>query len=80
MALDNKRSAFTTVFLLAVFFQVVFVFADTRDTPSKAVVDFARMYYQLDSAMATRLCDELALDEEVNVVAAYIQRHGKTGQ
>jgi hypothetical protein len=77
MTQDNKRSAFTKVFLLAVFFQVVFVFADTRDTPNKAVVEFARMYYQLDSAMATRLCDELALDEEVNVVAAYIQGMAK---
>lgn len=73
MAQDNKRSAFTTVFLFAFFFQIVFVFADTRDTPGKAVVEFARMYYQIDPTMATRLCDELALDEEVNVVASYIQ-------
>ena len=73
MAQDNKRSAFTMVFLLAIFFQVIFVFADTRDTPGKAAVEFARMYYQLDSAMATRLCDELALDEENKVVASYIQ-------
>ncbi len=77
MTQDNKRSAFTTVFLLAFFFQVVFVFADTRDTPSKAVVEFARMYYQLDAAMTTRLCDELAMDEEVNVVAGYIQSTAK---
>lgn len=77
MTQDNKRSAFTTVFLLAFFFQVVFVFAETRDTPSKAVVEFTRMYYQLDAAMATRLCDELAMDEEVNVVAAYIQSTAK---
>lgn len=73
MTQDNKRSTFTKVFLLAVFFQVIFVFADTRDTPGKAVVEFARMYYQLDSAMASRLCDELALDEENNVVSAFIQ-------
>jgi hypothetical protein len=77
MAQDNKRSAFTMVFLLAFLFQVIFVFADTRDTPGKAAVEFARMYYQLDSAMASRLCDELALDEENNVVAAYIQNAAK---
>jgi len=73
MAQDNKRSAFTAVFLLAFCLQILFVFADTRDTPAKAAVEFARMYYKLDPAMATRLCDELALDEEKNVVAAYIQ-------
>jgi hypothetical protein len=76
MAQDNKRSAFTTVFLLAFFFQAIFVFADTRDTPGKAAVEFARMYYQLDSAMTTRLCDELALDEKNNV-ASYIQNTAK---
>ena len=70
MAQDNKRSVFATVFILAFLFQLVFVFADTRDTPGKAVVEFARMYYQLDSEMATILCDELALDEENNVVAS----------
>lgn len=77
MALDNKRSAFTTVFVLGFFLQIIFVFADTRDTPGKAAVEFAKMYYQLDSAMATRLCDELAKDEENNVVAAYIQSMAK---
>jgi hypothetical protein len=73
MAQDNRRSAFAGVFLLALFLQIIFVFADSRDTPGKAAVAFARMYYQLDPAMSTRLCDELALDEENNSVAAYIQ-------
>ena len=48
-----------------------------RDTPGKAAVEFACMYYQLDSAMATRLCDNLALDEENNVVVSYIQNTAK---
>jgi hypothetical protein len=73
MAQDNRRSAFAGVFLLAFFLQIIFIFADSRDTPGKAAVAFARMYYQLDPAMSTRLCDELALDEENNSVAAYIQ-------
>jgi hypothetical protein len=77
MAQDNKRSAFTSVFFLALIFQVIFVVADMRDTPSKAAVDFARMYYQLDPAMTARLCDELALDDENNVVGAYIQSMAK---
>ena len=65
------------VFLLAFFLQIIFVFADTRDTPGKAAVEFARMYYQPDPAMSTRLCDELALDEENNSVASYIQNTAK---
>ena len=73
MTQDSRRSVFTMVFLPAFFFQVIFIFADTRDTPGKAAVEFARMYYPLDSAMATRLGDELALDEESNMVASCIQ-------
>jgi hypothetical protein len=73
MAQDNKRSAFLAVFILAFFLQIVFVFADKRDTPGKAAVEFARMYYQLNPEMTTRLCDQLAQDEENNAVAAYIQ-------
>ena len=68
------------VFLLAFFLQIIFVFADTRDTPGKAAVEFARMYYQLDPAMSTRLCDELALDEENNVRGRLHSKHGKAGQ
>jgi hypothetical protein len=77
MAQGNKRSAFIAVFLLAFCLQILFVFADTRDTPGKAAVEFAQMYYQLDPAMTTRLCDALALDEENNVVASYIQSTAK---
>jgi hypothetical protein len=70
---DTKRPVFITVFLLSFFLQIIFVFADMRDTPGKAAVAFAKMYYQLDSAMVTRLCDELALDDENNAVISYLQ-------
>ncbi len=73
MIQDNKRPVFIMVLLLSIFLQGIFVYADTRDTPARAVVEFANMYYHLDVAMASRLCDDLALDEEKNVVAAYIQ-------
>ncbi len=73
MAQDGKFSAFMAVFFLGILLQVILVYADTRDTPGKAAVAFARMYYQLDPAMSTRLCDELAMDEEKNTVAAYLQ-------
>ena len=65
------------VFFLAFFLQILFVFADARDTPGKAAIEFARMYYQLDPAMASRLCNEMALEEEHNVVASYIQNTAK---
>jgi len=71
---DNKRTVFITVGLLSLILQIVFVFADMRDTPGKAAVEFARMYYQLDLTMTSRLCDELAQDEEKDVVISYVQK------
>lgn len=73
MAQDNRRGAFLMVFVIAFILQVIFIYADTRDTPALAVVEFSRMYYQLDPAMSARLCSDLAQNEEKNVVATYIQ-------
>jgi hypothetical protein len=70
---DSNRSVFLMVLMLSVFLQVIFIYTDTRDTPDRAAVEFAVMYYQLDEAMTSRLCDELAQDEEKNIVPAYIQ-------
>lgn len=73
MTNDSNRSVFFMVLLLSIVLQAVFAYTDTRDTPDRAVEEFARKYYQLDETMTTRLCDELALDEEKNIVPAYIQ-------
>jgi hypothetical protein len=69
----SKRSAFSMLLLLSVFLQGVFIYIDSQDTPDRVAVEFAKMYYQLDEAMTSRLCDELAQDEEKNVVPAYIE-------
>ena len=73
MTTDGNRSVFFLVLLLAIFLQAVFAYTDTRDTPDRAVEEFAKKYFQLDDTMTSRLCDELALDEEKNIVPAYIQ-------
>ena len=50
------------VVVLAVLLQVIFVFADSADSPNKAVVEFAKAYYRFDPAMAERLCKEVDSD------------------
>jgi hypothetical protein len=58
--------------LIAVILQIVFIFADRRDTPSKAVVEFAKAYFWLDKpGMTERLCEELRTNDP-DVIDRYI--------
>jgi hypothetical protein len=58
------------VVVLAVLLQVIFVFADSVDSPNKAVVEFAKAYYRFDPAMSERLCNEI--DSDGTLVDRYI--------
>lgn len=75
MADSNKGSIITGAILIIVisfFLQVLFVYADTSDTPNKAVAEFTKAYFGLDSSMADRLCQESLIVDGVNVVDKYI--------
>ncbi len=75
MADSNKGSIITgTIFIIAIafFLQVLFVYAEANDTPNKAVAEFAKAYFGLDSSMADRLCQESLIVDGVNVVDKYI--------
>lgn len=61
------------VVLLGIFIQVLFILVDSKDTPSKAVVEFTKAYFMLDPAMSERLCSDMATAEGDNVVDHYIQ-------
>jgi len=68
---DTQKSnvfALALAILLAVFLQVMFVFADQVDTPSRAAVRFAKAYYALDPSMGTLLCSEAMENEETDIV------------
>ncbi|MGD9973162.1 MAG: hypothetical protein AB7S77_08895 [Desulfatirhabdiaceae bacterium] len=71
----ETSSALTLILMLTVFLQIVFIFADTRDAPDKAVRQFTSMYYKLDPAMTSLMCENLISDDE-NVVENYIQKAG----
>ena len=74
MVRESKGSAFTLAILIGVFLQVVFAFADTAESPSKAAVEFSKAYYMLDESMKNRLCAELMENEDANPVNLYIQQ------
>ena len=56
--------------------QVLLAFADTRDTPNKAVVEFSKAYFKLDKSMAERICKERLAFEDVDVVDQHIHLAG----
>lgn len=60
------------VILLGIAFQVIFVFAETKDTPNKAAVKFAEAYFKFDPAMKSMLCSKLVDDQEQDYIAIYI--------
>ncbi len=73
MAQSNKIIPLTLVILLGILVQVLFVFADMQDTPSKAAVSFAEAYYGFDKeGLADRLCESSMIVDDVNVVKQYI--------
>lgn len=69
---QKRMTLFGLVILWAFFLQVLFVFADTRDTPGKAVNEFMKKYYQLDASMAERICSSLIQTHGTDYVDRYL--------
>jgi hypothetical protein len=73
MATRSNNSAWILVVILAVCLQVVFVFADCKQTATGTAIDFSKAYFLLDGDMERYICSELAGDADEPVVAAYLQ-------
>jgi len=58
--------------ILGFLVQVIFSYADTIDTPSKAAVKFSKAYFKLDPGMAKYLCTGLASEDEADVVGNFL--------
>ncbi len=73
MATRSNNSAWILVVVLAVCLQVVFVFADVKQTATGTAINFSKAYFLLDADMEKYICNELAGNEDEPVVAAYLQ-------
>lgn len=71
---DSKSSIFTLTILLAMFLQVLFAFADQKETPSGAAVKFAKAYYLQDKSIKYFVCSEVKENEETDLIEEYIQK------
>ena len=64
---------FGFVVVVFVILQAILISVGEVDNPAEAAVDFTKAYYMLDgAAMSKLLCNELAEDEEADVVGTYL--------
>jgi hypothetical protein len=73
MANRSNISAWILLVVLAVCLQVVFVFADCKQSATKTAVDFSKAYFLLDDDIETYLCTDLIGDEEETAASAYLR-------
>lgn len=73
MAKRSSNAAWVLVIVLAVCLQVVFVFADCKQSATGTAIDFSKAYFMLDVDMEKYMCDELVGDDDESVAAEYVQ-------
>jgi hypothetical protein len=74
MESGTKFLSVTAVIVLAVMLQVFLAITENRETPARAAVAFAKAYYMQDASMSERLCREIRDNEDLDIVAAYINQ------
>ena len=72
MAQMNKVAAIILVLIVGSFVQVLFSFADSRETPGRAVAEFSKAYFKVDQSMAARICTERLTSGDVDLVDKYV--------
>jgi len=77
MAKLSRSAGIILVLILGFLVQSLFTFADSTDTPSKAVVQFSKAYFNLDKSMAKRICKKRLTTEDVDVIDQYIYLRAK---
>jgi hypothetical protein len=80
MAQLNRSAGIILVLIFALVVQVIFSIVDLRDTPSKAVVEFSKAYFNLDKSMAKRICKKELASENGNVVDQYLYHAAQTAK
>ena len=70
---SNGAMMWILVVVLAVCLQVVFVFADCKNTATGTAVEFSKAYFLVDADMDRYLCSELVSDE-ATAATAYLQQ------
>ncbi|MGA7143618.1 MAG: hypothetical protein WBY47_03865 [Desulfobacterales bacterium] len=80
MAHLSRSAGIILVIVVGIVVQLIFSMADIRDTPSKAVVEFSKAYFNLDKSMAKRICKKELVSKDGNVVDQYLYHAAQTAK
>ena len=76
----SKGAGIILVLIIGFLLQLLFSVADAVDSPSKAVVQFSKAYFNLDTSIAERICKERLTSEDIDVIDQYIYLAGKEAE
>jgi hypothetical protein len=68
---------FILTIIAAVIFQIGFICWDSKDTPARAVKEFAQAYFRVDASMSERLCEYRKYVNGADTVDQYIYEKTK---
>lgn len=74
MVRNIKLAPIVLTLIISVALQLLFINKDRTDTPHRAVAEFVQLYFKLDPAMETRLCDQLKDADDGEAVDNYIYK------
>lgn len=80
MAHLSRSAGIILVIIVGIVVQLIFSMSDARDTPSKAVVEFSKAYFNLDKSMAKRICKKELVSKDGNVVDQYLYDVAQTAK
>jgi hypothetical protein len=73
MTRSYKLISISVAVVLALFLQVLFVFADNQSSPGRAAAEFAKAYFAYNEAgMMDRLCADSLMVNDINTVKQYV--------
>jgi len=80
MPKNNRFAPLAIPIMIGVALQILFIFPDMRDTPTKALTEFTEAYFKVDRSMTDRLCDQSKTVNDVDVVDRYIEAKFKDAE
>lgn len=80
MAKDNKTIIFLMTLVLAAVLQILFIAADSCQTPSRVAVNFAKAFYKLDPAVSNYLCRQTAQSNAGDFFDLHLQAAAQTAR
>jgi hypothetical protein len=72
MAQLSRSGGIILVLIVGFIIQLLFSFADLRDTPNKVAVEFSKAYFNLDKSMAKKICKKRLVSDDIDVIDEYL--------